>query len=48
MMCPAVDNPASFEIRAICFLYAKNLSAAENHRELCTVYGQNLMSEGTV
>jgi hypothetical protein len=50
MLCPAIDNPASYEIRAvICFLHAKNTSAAEIHRDLrVTVYGQNVMSEGTV
>jgi hypothetical protein len=34
-MCPATDNPASCEIRAV----------AEIHRELCAVYGQNIISE---
>jgi hypothetical protein len=49
MMCPAIDNPARCEIRAaIGFLHDKNMSAAEIHPELCTVYGQNKMSEGTV
>jgi hypothetical protein len=50
MMSPAIDNPTSCEIRAvICFLRAKNMSAAEIHHELCTVvYGQNVMNEGTV
>jgi hypothetical protein len=34
------------EIRAVnSFLRAKNMSASEIHRELCAVYGQNLMSE---
>jgi hypothetical protein len=49
-MCPAIDNPASYEIRAVIifFLHAKNLSVAEIHRELCAVYGQNVMSERTV
>jgi hypothetical protein len=48
-MCPAIDNPISCEICAVtCFLHAKNMSAAEIHPELCTVYGQNVMSEGTV
>jgi transposase len=49
-MCHAIDNPASCEIRsAIRFLHAKNMSAAEIHRELCAaVYGQNVTSEGTV
>jgi hypothetical protein len=49
MMCPDTDNPASCEIRAVIrFLRAKNVNAAEIHRELCAVYGQNVMSEGTV
>jgi hypothetical protein len=30
------------------FLRPRNMSAAEIHRELCTVYGHNGMSEGTV
>jgi transposase len=30
------------------FLHAKNTRAAKIHRELCAVYGQNVMSEGTV
>jgi hypothetical protein len=49
MMCPVIDNPTSCEIRArICFLHVKNTSAVEIHRGLCAVYGQNVMSEGTV
>jgi hypothetical protein len=45
----AIDNPASCEIGAVIrFLHAKNISAEEIHRELCGVYGQNVMSEGTV
>jgi hypothetical protein len=49
MMCSVIDNPARYEIRAaIGFLHAKNMSAAEIHPELCAVYGQNIMSEGTV
>jgi hypothetical protein len=48
-MCPAIDNPTSCEIHAVIrFLRAKIMSAAEIHRELCAVHGQNLMSEGTV
>jgi transposase len=44
MMCPA-----SCEIRfVIDCLHAQYLSAAEIRHELCTVYGQNVMSEGTV
>jgi hypothetical protein len=49
-MCLAIDNHASCEIRAVIhFLHAENMSAVEIHCELCTaVYGQNVMSEGTV
>jgi transposase len=47
-MCPAIDNPASWEIHAVIrFLHAKNMSAAEINHELCADYCQN-MSEGTV
>jgi hypothetical protein len=48
-MCPETDNPVSCEIRAVIrFLRAKNMSPAEIHCELCAVYSQNLMSEGTL
>jgi transposase len=48
-MCPAIDNPASCEIRAvISFLHAKNMSATEILPQLCAVHGYNVMSEGTV
>jgi hypothetical protein len=49
-MCPAIDNPASCEIRAVVrfFFHDKNMSPVEIHRELCEVYGQNVMSEGSV
>jgi hypothetical protein len=49
MMCPAIDNTVSCEIRAVIrFLHAKNTNAAEIHGELCAIYVQNIMSEGTV
>jgi hypothetical protein len=49
MICPAIDNLASCEICTITsFLRAKNISAAEIHSELCTVYSQNIMREGTI
>jgi hypothetical protein len=49
MMCPATDNPAGYEIRALFrFFHAKIMSAADIHREYRAVYGQNIMSEGTV
>jgi hypothetical protein len=48
-MCPVTVNPAGCKICAvICFLHAKNMSAAEIHCELHVVYRQNVMSEGTV
>jgi hypothetical protein len=48
-MCPAIDKPASCEIPAVIrFLHDKNMSSVEIHCELCAVYGQNIMSEGTV
>jgi hypothetical protein len=49
MVCHATDNHANCEIRAVIpFLHVKNLNAAEIHRELCAVYGQNVMSDVTV
>jgi hypothetical protein len=50
MMCFAIDNPAGCKIRAVIrHLHAKSMNAVEVHREICAVvYGQNLMSEGTV
>jgi hypothetical protein len=49
MMCPVIDKPVSCEIRAfIRFFHAKSMGAAQIHRELCAVYGQNVMNEGTV
>jgi transposase len=44
-MCPAIDNPTSCEIR---IAHDINMSAAEIHHELCAIYSQNVMSEGTV
>jgi hypothetical protein len=49
MLCPAIDSPASYEIRAVIhFPRTKNMSSEEIHCELCAVYCQNLMSEETV
>jgi hypothetical protein len=48
MIWPVIDNPNRCEIGAVIhFLYAKNMNAAEIHHELCIVYGQNVMTEGT-
>jgi hypothetical protein len=42
-MCLASDNPAICEIRAVIrFLLARNMSAAEIHRQLCAVHCQNV------
>jgi hypothetical protein len=45
-----IYDPASYEIRVVIhFLHAKNMRAAEIHRELCTaVYSRNVLSEGTL
>jgi hypothetical protein len=49
MMYPAIDNAASCEIFAVIrFPHAKNMTPTEIHRELCAVYCQNIMNEGTV
>jgi hypothetical protein len=49
MICPAIGTLRSCEIRAVVlFLHAKIMSAAEIHRELCAIYGQKVMSEGTL
>jgi hypothetical protein len=48
-MCPVIENPTSCKIHAVInFLFTKNVIAAEIHRELWVIYGQNVMSEGTV
>jgi hypothetical protein len=48
-MCPAIHNPTSCKILTVIhFFPAKNASSAEIHHELCTVYGQNVTSKGTV
>jgi hypothetical protein len=36
------------EFALISFLTLKNISAADIHHELCAVYDQNVMNEGTV
>jgi hypothetical protein len=49
MLCRAINNLASSEIRALIrFLHGKHMSAAEIDSELWEVYGQNVMSEGTI
>jgi hypothetical protein len=47
-MCPAFNNPASCEIHVVArFLHATNMNDVEFYHKLCTVYEQNVMSEGT-
>jgi hypothetical protein len=41
-----IGNSASCKICAVIrFPHTKNMSVAKVHHELCTVYGQNVMSE---
>ncbi|GBM27855.1 hypothetical protein AVEN_66406-1 [Araneus ventricosus] len=48
-MCSAIENPENCEVRGVIrFLWAKKLSAADIHRELCAVHLPNIMSEGVV
>ncbi|XP_073976274.1 protein GVQW3-like [Rhodnius prolixus] len=44
-----IENPADCEIRAVIrFLSTKGVKAAEIHREISEVYGENIMSSGMV
>ena len=44
-----VENPAACEMRSvICFLNAKYMKPAENHCQLCDVYGEHAMSSSVV
>jgi hypothetical protein len=47
IMCPAIDNPAQLR-NSRCYPLSFYMSAAEIHRELCALYGQHIMNEGTV
>jgi hypothetical protein len=45
----AIDNPANCEIYAIIHIFhTNNMSTMEIHRELCMVYGLNIVSERTI
>lgn len=45
-MCAAIENPASCEVRSVIrFLWAKKLKPIEIYRQLCEVYGNNVISE---
>ncbi|GBM91291.1 Histone-lysine N-methyltransferase SETMAR [Araneus ventricosus] len=44
-----IESPAPCEVRSVIrFLSAKNLSAADIHRQICEVYGATAMCEGKV
>ena len=44
-----IENPAACEMRSVIrFLNAKNMKAAEIHRQLCDVYGEHAMSSSMV
>ncbi|GFU22535.1 HTH_48 domain-containing protein [Trichonephila clavipes] len=48
-MFKTIDQPADCEIRSVIrFLTAKNVSAAEIHRQISDVYGPNAMSSSKV
>lgn len=48
-MPPPIENPADCEIRGVIrFLSAKGVKAAEIHRQISEVYGENIMSDGMV
>ncbi|GFU72921.1 HTH_48 domain-containing protein [Trichonephila clavipes] len=48
-MYAAIEIPLKCEVRGVIrFLWAKNLSTADIPRELCAVYGSNIISEGVV
>ncbi|GBL94829.1 hypothetical protein AVEN_197513-1 [Araneus ventricosus] len=44
-----IESPAPCEVRSVIrFLSARNLSAADIHRQICEVYGATAMCEGKV
>ena len=48
-MSALIENPASCEVRAVIrFLTAKNCKPIEIYRQLCEVYGDNIITEGGV
>jgi cytochrome c-type biogenesis protein CcmH/NrfF len=47
-MDPIIAAPASCKVRAVIrFLHTEGQSAAEIHRRLCRVYGDNVMSDSS-
>ena len=48
-MSAAIENPASCEVHSVIrFLLVENHRPIEIHRQICKVYGNNVMSEGGV
>ena len=48
-MPPLIENPADCEICSVIrYLSAKGVKAVEIHRNICEVYGQNIMSDEMV
>ena len=48
-MCAAIENPASCKVRSVIrFLLVENHKPIEIHRQLCKMYGNEVMSEGRV
>ena len=48
-MAATIDAPAKCELRSVIhFLQAEGHSAAEIHRRMSKVYGENFMSDGSV
>ena len=48
-MFKTIEGAADCEIRSvICFLNARNVLPSEIHHQICQVYGDNVMSDGTV
>ena len=48
-MPPLIENPADCEICSVIhYLSAKGVKAVEIHRNICEVYGQDIMSDGMV
>ena len=48
-MPPTIVIPAESEVRAVIrFLSAKGVKSIHIRREICQVYGQNIMSDGMV
>ena len=46
---PLIENPVDCEISSVIrYLSAKGVKAVEIHRNICKVYGQNIISDGMV